>query len=63
MSANPIEKRLRLAGALIASGLAVEGVSLAWTHPLSFIVFLGVGGILLGAGLSIFLFTLIRQGS
>jgi hypothetical protein len=60
MSTQQIEKRLRIAGILIGTGLAVEGVSLIWTHPLSFIVFLGACGILLGAGLLMFLVTLIR---
>jgi hypothetical protein len=54
-----IAKRLRLAGALIIAGLAVEGVSLGWNHPLSFMAFIGFGGLLLVVGVLIYLISLI----
>lgn len=46
-----ISKRLRQAGVLIAAGLVVEGLSLSWSHPLSFVTFLGFGGLLLILGI------------
>lgn len=54
-----IAKRLRLAGALIIAGLAVEGVSLWWNHPLSFMAFIGFGGLLLVVGILIYLIALV----
>jgi len=46
-----ISKRLRASGTLIILGLLVEALSLIWNHPLSFVVFLGLGGLLLLAGI------------
>jgi hypothetical protein len=54
-----IAKKLRLAGALIIAGLAVEGVSLGWNHPLSFMAFIGLGGLLLVVGILIYLIALV----
>ncbi|HKT51026.1 MAG TPA: hypothetical protein VJV96_12035 [Candidatus Angelobacter sp.] len=51
--------RLRLAGGLIISGLAVQAVSLFWSHPLSFIVFISVGTLLLAIGIVIYLLTIL----
>jgi hypothetical protein len=59
-SQNPlVSKRLRLAGALIIMGLAVQAASLFWNHPLSFIVFVSVGTLLLAAGIVTYLLTIV----
>jgi hypothetical protein len=42
-----IARKLQGAGILIALGLVVEFLTLAWNNPISFIVFLGVGGLLM----------------
>ncbi len=52
-------RRLRLAGAFIIAGLVVEGASLWWNHPLSFLAFISLGGLLLVAGILIYLSVLI----
>ena len=52
-------KKLRLAGALVIAGLVIEGVTLWWNHPLSFIAFIALGGLLMAAGISIYLFALV----
>jgi hypothetical protein len=52
-------KKLRLAGGLIIAGLVVEGASLWWNHPLSFVAFIGLGGLLLAAGILIYLIALV----
>jgi len=54
-----ISKRLRIAGVLIVLGLVVEGLSLIWNHPLSFVAFLGVGGLLLLLGIVVYLTALV----
>ncbi|HST77133.1 MAG TPA: hypothetical protein VLN58_01450 [Verrucomicrobiae bacterium] len=54
-----LSRRLRLAGGLIMVGLAVQAVSLFWNHPLSFIVFVSVGALLLAAGIVIYLLTIV----
>ncbi len=54
-----ITKKVRIAGVLILLGLVVESLSLMWNHPLSFIAFLSVGGLLLGAGIVVYLLMLL----
>lgn len=57
--ANPINARLRLAGGLIALGLLVQALSLLWNHPLSFVAFVSLGGLLVAGGIVLYLFTLV----
>jgi hypothetical protein len=54
-----VSKKLRTAGGLIIIGLLVEGLSLVWNHPLSFIGFLGIGGLLMFLGIAIYLIALV----
>lgn len=54
-----IEKRLRTAGVLLMIGLAVEAVCLLRPRPLSFVALVGLGGVLLAAGLVYYLLSLL----
>ena len=56
-------KRLKIAGVFIVLGLIVEGLSLLWNHPLSFVAFLGIGGLLLTSGIVLYLWTLVSHTS
>jgi hypothetical protein len=58
-----INKRLRLAGLLIMIGVLVEGLSLAWSHPLSFLAFVGIGGLALAIGVALYLLALVSPRS
>jgi hypothetical protein len=57
-----ITKRVRIAGVFVLLGLVVEGLSLMWNHPLSFIAFLSIGGLLLAAGVVTYLMMLLLSG-
>jgi hypothetical protein len=57
-----LERRLRLAGTLIVLGLLIELASLLWSHPLAFIVFIAAGGLLIGVGIVIYLYSLVSGG-
>jgi hypothetical protein len=59
LSANRLERRLQLSGILLILGLLVEAVCLLWTRPIAFVVFLGVGGLLLVLGILLYLFSLV----
>lgn len=59
IQANHINARLRLAGGLIALGLLVQALSLLWNHPLSFVAFVSLGGLLVAAGIVLYLFALV----
>jgi small-conductance mechanosensitive channel len=54
-----IAKRLRLAGMFIIAGVLVQGLSLVWNHPLSFLAFLGIGGLAVFIGMVIYLAALV----
>jgi hypothetical protein len=58
---TPIEKRLRIAAAIVLAGLVVEALTLAWSHPLSFMFFLVPGALLLVVGVAYFLLTLVSK--
>jgi len=40
-------------------GLVVEGLSLLWNHPLSFVMFIAIGGLLLFLGIVVYLAALV----
>ncbi len=61
MAATAMEKKLRIAGVLIALGLLVELVSLRWNHPLSFMLFLSGGGALMAIGVLFYLWSLVSK--
>lgn len=54
-----MERRIRRAGILLVLGLAVELISLMWSHPTAFLLFLLVGAVLIAAGLLYYLYSLV----
>ncbi len=61
LSVNPMNKRLRLAGSFIVAGLLIQALSLLWNHPLSFIAFLVIGGLLVALGIVVYLLALVNS--
>ena len=58
-----LERRIRLSGLLISTGITILLFSLLWKHPLSFMVFLAAGCPLILAGVVWYLYTLAaREG-
>jgi hypothetical protein len=56
-----IERRIRWSGMLIVVGLIVQILTLPWTHPLAFMCFLLVGCPLVGAGILVYLYSLVSR--
>jgi hypothetical protein len=56
---DAINLSLRSSGALVLSGLVVEALCLAWSRPVAFVVLILVGGLLIGTGVALFLYSLI----
>jgi hypothetical protein len=54
-----IRRFLQVSSGLIILGLLVEIVSLLWFHPLSFLLFVFVGVILMGLGIALYLISLV----
>jgi hypothetical protein len=59
LSPNALEKRLQIAGLLVILGLLVEASCLFCARPLAFVLFVSVGVTLLGAGLLLYLYSLV----
>jgi hypothetical protein len=54
-----IEHRIRWSGLLIACGLIIQMITLIWVHPLAFMAFLMIGCPLVGAGIFLFLYSIV----
>jgi hypothetical protein len=59
LSENPLERRLQVSGILLILGLLTESLCLSWARPLSFLAFISVGGVLLLAGMVVYLLSLL----
>ena len=55
--------RLRIAGVLIFVGLLIEVFTLTWNNPIAFLVFLGIGGLLIGVGILLYLLSLVSRAA
>lgn len=53
----------RLSGGLLIAGLCIEAISLFWIHPLAFLAFFVIGGTFLGAGILLFLYSIVFHPS
>ena len=58
-NASRLQRKLKTAAYLLTSGLAVEGITLHWAHPTSFLLFISLGGILVLAGIAIYLIAIV----
>jgi hypothetical protein len=54
-----IERRIRWAAVLIGAGLLLQLLTLLRVHPLAFVAFLAVGCPLIGAGVGLYLWSLV----
>jgi hypothetical protein len=54
-----LQRRLKIAAYLLITGLIVEAVTLYWSSPLSFIVFMGVAGTLMVLGIIIYFIAIV----
>ncbi len=54
-------RRLRLSGLLVSLGLLIEAATLFWAHPTAFLAFLFVGGLLVAAGVVLYLVSIVTK--
>ncbi len=59
METSPTERRIRRASLLVGAGLLVQLASLLTVHPLAFVAFLAIGCPLMGAGIVLYLVSLV----
>ena len=60
-NASRLQRKLKTAAYLLTFGLAVEGITLHWTHPTSFLLFMSLGGTLVLAGIITFLIAIVTH--
>lgn len=54
-----LQRKLKTAAFLLMVGLAIEGISLHWAHPTSFMLFIILGGVLVIAGIALYLIAIV----
>ena len=58
-SAARLQGKLKMAAWLLIAGLAVEAMTIQWAHPMSFVLFIIVGGALILAGVATYLIAIV----
>ena len=56
-----LERKLTTAAWLLIAGLLVEGMTLFWAHPTSFLLFIILGGILVVGGVAVYLIAIVSH--
>lgn len=61
--AEPVQlyRKLQISGALVSAGLLFGAATRYWAHPLSFVLFILVGGTLVGAGVLLYLYSIVSH--
>jgi len=61
LSVNQVEKRRQVAGVFIVLGLVIEALCLIWSTPISFVIFVTIGGLLMFVGIVLYLYSLVSD--
>ena len=61
MSVEALHRRLKLSSLLVSAGLVVEVATLFWSHPLTFVAFIALGGTLVGMGVLLYLYSIVSR--
>jgi hypothetical protein len=63
LSTNAFDRKLQISGMILIAGLVVQGVCLLRGSPIGFILFVGVGGLLIAIGILLYLYSLASTAS
>jgi hypothetical protein len=63
LSTNAFDRKLQISGMILIVGLVVEGLCLLSGSPIGFILFVGVGGLLITIGMVHYLYSLASTAS
>jgi predicted membrane channel-forming protein YqfA (hemolysin III family) len=58
-NSSRLQRKLKTAAYLLIAGLLVEGITLYWAHPTSFLLFISLGGILIVVGVAVYLLAIL----
>jgi len=59
--ASRLQRKFKMAAALVSSGLIIETITLYWSNPTSFILFIGAGALLVALGIIVYLTAIVRH--
>lgn len=62
LSANLLERRLQISGIILILALVLESLCMLGHGPLAFMLFVTLGAILFGAGVLLYLHSLVGSG-
>ena len=54
-----LQRRLKIAAYLLIAGLIIQAITLYWTSPLSFMLFIGASGTLIALGIIVYLIAIV----
>jgi hypothetical protein len=63
LSTNAFDRKLQVSGMILIVGLVIEGLCLLSSSPLGFILFVGVGGLLIAIGVLHYLYSVASTAS
>jgi hypothetical protein len=63
LSTNAFDRKLQISGVILIVGLLVESLCLLSGSPIGFILFVGVGGLLIALGILYYLYSLASTAS
>jgi hypothetical protein len=56
---SSLQRKLKIAAYWLIAGLAIEGITLHWAHPTSFVLFIVLAGTLVLVGIAIYLIAIV----
>jgi hypothetical protein len=60
LNPQPLQRRLQFAGSFLILALLIEALTVLWTRPVAFVVFVGLSGVLFAGGIILYLYSLVR---
>lgn len=61
LSVNQFEKRRQVAGVSLVLGLVIEALCLTWSTPITFVIFVAIGGLFMFVGIALYLYSLVSD--
>jgi predicted membrane channel-forming protein YqfA (hemolysin III family) len=56
---NPMAWRLQISGTFLVIGLLIEAICLLSAKPIAFVLLVAIGGLVLFAGVTVYLFSIV----
>jgi len=61
LNPQPLQRRLQFAGSFLILALLIEALTVLWSRPVGFVVFVGLSGVLFAGGIILYLYSLVSS--